>query len=93
MMNDKPNFNLMALRGATDIDDMEVCETLGIDPKYAYTPELNDVAIQQQIDANILYYQQALGMSEQEARAKAEKAAHPVRQEIQEALMARKSKR
>ena len=90
---DQQNYNLMALRGDATVDDMEVCEVLGLDPKYAYTPQLNDVALQQQIDANVNYYVNELGMEPEAAMRQAQAAAAPVREEISRALAARKMNR
>ena len=92
-MNDnRMNYNLMALRGDETVDDMDVCTTLGLDPKYAYTPELNDVALQQQMDANIAYYT-SNGMDMSEAKAKAQGKVATVQQEIAQALANRKTRR
>lgn len=60
-MEDKKNYNIMALRGAA-LDDMEYIETFGLDPALAYTPELNEAMLQVAYDQNI-----ESGMDEQEA--------------------------
>jgi DNA-binding LacI/PurR family transcriptional regulator len=39
------HYNVFALQGDTETTDQEVCETLGLDPKLANTPELNEAAI------------------------------------------------
>jgi len=38
----KKNFNINSLSG---VDDMDVCQSLGLDSSVAYTPEINDAAI------------------------------------------------
>ena len=58
----RKNYNIFALRGA-DIDDMEVVEQFGLDPKLAYTQELNAAAADAQMADNI-----ANGMDEKEAK-------------------------
>ena len=37
-MSEKKNYNINTLRGVLNDDDMDVCETLGLDPSLAYTP-------------------------------------------------------
>ena len=36
-----------------DLDDMEVVEELGLDPKLAYTPALNEAALQKQRESHV----------------------------------------
>lgn len=36
-----------------DLDDMEIVEELGLDPKLAYTPQLNEAAFQKQKENSI----------------------------------------
>ena len=47
LMSDKPltNYNLFYLQGDTETDDMDVVETMGLDPKVAYTPLINDATL------------------------------------------------
>ena len=49
----KKNYNIFALRGDTNIDDMEVVEQFGLDPALAYTKELNAAAADAQMKDNI----------------------------------------
>ena len=46
------NYNILALRGAA-VDDMEYIETFGLDPKLAYTPQLNDAMLDSSYNDNI----------------------------------------
>jgi hypothetical protein len=45
----RKNYNINTLRGMTNDDDMDVCETLGLDTSLAYTPEI----IQAQLDKDV----------------------------------------
>ena len=58
----RKNYNIFALRGATEIDDMEVVEQFGLDPALAYTKGINAAAADAQMKDNI-----ANGMDEKEA--------------------------
>ena len=49
----KKNYNIFALRGDDNIDDMEVVEQFGLDPALAYTKELNAAAADAQMQDNI----------------------------------------
>ena len=62
------NYNLFALQGDTKTSDMDVVETLGLDPVVAYTPAINDAAIQKMYNANVDSYIKS-GMDESEAKA------------------------
>jgi len=46
------NFNLFALQGDTETSDADVCATLGLDPKLAGTPDINNAAIKVMHRAN-----------------------------------------
>jgi hypothetical protein len=61
------NYNIFALQGDDTVDDMDVVETLGLDPKVAYTPSINDAAIHKQYIENMDGYI-ARGMDEEAAR-------------------------
>jgi len=50
------NYNIFALQGDTQTDDMDVVETLGLEPSVAYTPNINDAAIQKQYNENVDSY-------------------------------------
>lgn len=43
------NYNINTLRGLTNDDDMDVCETLGIDSRHAYKPSI----IKAQLDRDV----------------------------------------
>ena len=78
------NYNKMALQG-WDVDDMEVVEQFGLDPALAYTPELNDVMLDKMRDENYQGYVQS-GMSEAEAKSKADGMRTQASNQIQELL-------
>ena len=61
------NYNIFALQGDDSVDDMDVVETLGLDPKVAYTPDINAAAINQQFHENLDSYKKS-GMDEEAAR-------------------------
>jgi len=42
---DKRNYNYMAMANKMPIDDMDVVEAFNLDPKVAYTPEINTAAL------------------------------------------------
>jgi len=46
---ERKNYNINTLRGVTNDDDMDVCETLGLDTSLAYTPDI----IQAQLDRDV----------------------------------------
>jgi len=58
MKNQAPltNYNLFYLQGDTSTDDMDVVETLGLDPVVAYTPLINDAAIEKMYKENLEGY-------------------------------------
>lgn len=49
MSEGKKNYNINTLRGVLNDDDMEVCQTLGLDPSIAYTPQM----VQAQLDRDV----------------------------------------
>ena len=51
------NYNIFALQGA-DVDDMDVVEDLGLDPQVAYTPLINDAAVEKMYQENLQAYQE-----------------------------------
>lgn len=61
------NYNIFALQGDDTVDDMDVVETLGLEPKVAYTPDINTAAIKKMYHENIESYV-ARGMDEELAR-------------------------
>ena len=56
------NYNELALRGQP-IDDMEYVDEFGLDPKLAYTPQLNDAMLEVVYQQNL-----AAGVDEKVAR-------------------------
>lgn len=85
MNKPQKNFNIMALRGADDVDDMDVCDTLGLDPNLAYTPAINDAAIKAMYKQNYDGWI-AAGLSPAEAEQRATNSADEVRNEIKSRL-------
>jgi len=65
------NYNIFALRGDPETTDMDVVETLGLDPKVAHTPEINDAAINKMYHENVNSYLKN-GMQRPEAEDLAE---------------------
>ncbi|HRV01156.1 MAG TPA: hypothetical protein P5539_05650 [Mesotoga sp.] len=65
------NYNIFALQGDDTVDDMDVVETMGLDPKVAYTPDINDAAIKKMYHENVDSYIKS-GMDEKEAKKLAE---------------------
>jgi hypothetical protein len=58
MKNQQPlrNYNIFYLQGDEETTDMDVVETLGLDPAIAYTPSINDAAIEKMRKENIEAY-------------------------------------
>lgn len=50
------NYNLFYLQGDDETTDMDVVETLGLDPEVAHTPGINDAAIEKMRQQNIEGY-------------------------------------
>jgi len=44
-MEKKTNYNWMRNSGLGDFDDMDVVNSLGLDPKHAYSPSINKAAL------------------------------------------------
>jgi hypothetical protein len=87
MKNNLPltNYNIFALQGDDSVDDMDVVETLGLDPKVAYTPNINDAAIQRQYNENVDSYV-ARGMTQDEANALAKTHADAAKASVRAAM-------
>ena len=66
----KKSFNPEALRGG-QMDDMEIVETMGLDPSVAYTPAINKAMLDKVEKDNIDWYTNKKGMRVEEARAHA----------------------
>jgi hypothetical protein len=79
------NYNLFALRGDSETDDMEVCETLGLDPALAYTPAINEAAIQKMHKENYNKYV-SRGMDPEDALARADFLADQARDTVDTAM-------
>lgn len=67
----KQNYNYDAQLGG-DTDDMELCQRYGIDPSFAYTPEINEHIRKAVRDENVKDLLTA-GYSEGQARSMADK--------------------
>lgn len=83
-VNNYRNYNLFALRG-DEVSDMEVCETMKLDPKLAGTPQINDVAINKMRKENFEGYIKQ-GYDEAKAASMADAKADAVRKEINSLL-------
>jgi len=68
---ERKNHNVAWMMGQ-DIDDLEVCQNLGLDPSVAYTPEINKAAVDAVYISNIEDGIKS-GLSEEEAMAIAKK--------------------
>ena len=79
------HYNLFALQGDADVNDQEVCDTLGLDPNLANTPEINEAAIAKMYKENYNGYI-AQGMKEEDALAMAHTQASGTRNVIKEAM-------
>jgi hypothetical protein len=79
------NYNIFALQGDDQTDDMDVVETLGLDPKVAYTPDINDAAINKMYHENIARYT-ASGIDEEAARNLAKFHADAARASVRAAM-------
>lgn len=64
----KKSFNPEALRGG-QMDDMEIVETMGLDPAVAYTPAINTAMLDKVEKDNIDWYTNKKGLRIEEARA------------------------
>ena len=68
-ISSRKNYNVLALRGE-DIDDMEVVQDYGLDPKLAYTPGIN-TAMLDKIEKETISRRLEKGQTEAEARTMA----------------------
>jgi len=68
----RKNHNVAWMMGH-DIDDLEVCEDLGLDPSLAYTPQINKAATDAVYERNVKDGIRS-GLSEEESVANARKA-------------------
>ena len=79
------NYNIFALQGDDSVDDMDVVETLGLDPQVAYTPSINDAAIEKQRKENIDGYM-ARGVEEKKAKQLANTLATAAKASVEAAM-------
>jgi hypothetical protein len=79
------HYNLMALQGATDVTDDEVCQEFKLDPKLAGTPEINEAVINSIHKSNYDNYI-SKGLSHESAMAIADQRAKNTRQTIKELM-------
>lgn len=79
------NYNIFALQGDTETNDLEVCEMLGLDPKLAGTPELNEAAIRKMHKDNYDGYIKK-GMSPEDSLASADKLASNARDKVKQLM-------
>lgn len=70
----RKNYNQLALRGQ-QVDDMEYVDQFKLDPKLAYTPELNDAMLDKAFQDNI-----SAGMSQKDAMKSKNIAANEIRE-------------
>ena len=68
----RKNHNVAWMMGH-DIDDLEVCEDLGLDPSLAYTPQINKAATDAVYERNVKDGIRS-GLSEEESVTNARKA-------------------
>ena len=70
----RKSYNYLALRGA-GVDDMEFVDDLGLDPKVAYTPMINEVMLDNVMAGNI-----ESGMPEEDAKRTRAEAARGIKE-------------
>jgi hypothetical protein len=75
------HYNIFALRGDTMTTDQDVCDTMGLDPRLAGSPEINEAAIKKMHRENYDGYV-ARGMDPETALSEADKQANKARAEI-----------
>ncbi len=77
------NYNIFALRGDTEVSDVEVCQALGLPMELAGTPDLNTVALKAMHKQNYDGFV-AAGMNPNDAMERADKARAQAEREIRE---------
>lgn len=65
------NYNMFYMAGDEQTTDMDVVESLGLDPDVAYTPMINDAAINAMHAQNVTSYMEQ-GKTQEQARALAD---------------------
>jgi hypothetical protein len=84
-MKQLPNYNIFALQGDPEVSDYEVAEQLGVDPKYACTPEFNEQCISKMHQHNVDGFIRA-GHDEKDAITMADLQAADTRAKIKSLL-------
>jgi len=79
------NHNIYALRGDTEVSDVDVCTTLGLPLSLAGTPGINQAAINKMYRENLAGYQ-ARGINPDEAYKLAGKKRGDAEQEIRDLI-------
>lgn len=79
------NYNIFYLQGDTSVDDMDVVETLGLDPQVAYTPNINTAAIEKMRVENYESYIQN-GIPEDKAKRMASFHANAAKASVDAAM-------
>ena len=87
-MTKQTNYNLFYLVGDQTTNDLDVCETMGIDPKYAFTPEINDQAIKKMYNQNMQGYAEQ-GLDATTAAGLAGDLAKEARERVNKAMKAK----
>jgi hypothetical protein len=82
-MSDLKHYNIFALRGDTQTTDQDVCSTLGLDPRLANTPAINEAAIKAMHKENYDAYIDR-GIDGNSALALADKLAGEARSQVKE---------
>jgi hypothetical protein len=83
LMSELKHYNIFALRGDTETTDQDVCSTLGLDPRLANTPAINDAAIKAMHRENYESYIER-GIDSNSALSLADKLANDTRAQIKE---------
>lgn len=79
------NYNIFALQGDYETTDMDVVETMGLDPIVAHTPEINEAAISKMRRQNYEGYLDR-GMDEKKANELADLHATAARAAVRAAM-------
>ena len=82
-MSDLKHYNIFALRGDTQTTDQDVCSTMGLDPRLANTPAINDAAIKAMHKENYDAYINR-GIDSDSALSLADKLAGEARDQVRE---------
>jgi hypothetical protein len=85
MSKELKHYNIFALQGDSETTDQDVCETLGLDPKLANTPAINEAAIAKQHRTNYYTYV-TKGMDHEDALRRADDLANAARTSLKRLL-------